>query len=150
MIPSTLMVALIGIRIALVEKSFPYYFSQDELRAMVSLAEHIDFDDVVLGAYPTGNVLPTRALCRVVVGQQFSTLEPMKKLENVTRFFDAQTLDLERQDILDSYGVTVVYYGQWERRLGAFEPAKAPYLTEIHREGETVIYRVDHRLSDGG
>jgi hypothetical protein len=142
MVPSTLMVSLIGVRIALAERHFPYYFSRDELQAMASLSGYVDFDDVVLGAYQTGNVLPTRALCRVVVGQQFSTLDPMKKLEDVSRFFDVETPDVERQDILQRYGVTVVYHGQWERVLGEFDPESVSYLKQVFREAKVAIYRV--------
>jgi hypothetical protein len=141
-VPSTLMVVLLGTRIALTERGFPYYMPERELQAMGELAGEVSFEDMVLGAYPTGNVLPSRALCRVVVGQQFATLDPEGKLEDVARFFDEGTADGERREILARYGVTVVNYGQWERMLGAFEPGEAAYLREWSRRGETVVYRV--------
>jgi hypothetical protein len=142
-VPSTLVVSLIGGRIALLEREFPYYVPQDELRAMEGLAQYVDFDDVVLGTYPTGNVLPNRALCRVVVGQQFATLDPLGKLKDVMCFFDAGASDRERQAILERYGVTVVYHGRWERAMGGFDPAVALYLRAIYRDGETTVYRVE-------
>jgi hypothetical protein len=141
-LPSTLMVVLLGTRIVLTERDFPYYVPQEELQAMDELAGEVSFDDVVLGAYPTGNVLPSRALCRVVVGQQFATLDPHGKLEEVARFFDAGTSDEQRRAILERYGVTVVYHGRWEREMGAFDPGSASYLRELSRTEETVIYRV--------
>jgi len=143
--PSTLMVSLIGVRIALVGQDFPYYYPKDELRAMEWLAQRVDFKDVVLGAYPTGNVLPTRSLCRVVVGQQFATLDPLGKLQAVERFFDAETSDRDRQAILDRYGVTVVYHGRWEQAMGGFDPEAASYLREIYRDGQVLIYQVEGR-----
>jgi hypothetical protein len=141
-VPSTLMVVLLGTRIALTERGFPYYMPERELQAMGELAGEVSFEDVVLGAYPTGNVLPSRALCRVVVGQQFATLDPEGKLEDVVGFFDEGTTEEERWAILTEYGVTVVYYGRWERMLGHFEPREATYLREWSRTGETVVYRV--------
>jgi hypothetical protein len=141
-VPSTLMVALLGVRIAQMQPGFPYYGPRDELRAMDWLAEHVDFQDVVLAAYPTGNVLPTRALCRTVVGQQFTTLDPMEKLASLASFYDAETSSAERQAILERYGVTIVYHGRWERAMGDFDPDRAAYLREIHRDGEIAIYRV--------
>ncbi len=141
-VPSTLMVSLIGVRIALTERGFPYYVSQDELRAMDTLSPALSFGDVVLGAYQTGNVLPAHALCRVVVGQQFATLKPVEKLADVTRFFDQGTPDAERIEILERYGVTVVYYGPWERALGTFDPGHVPYLEEMVRLDQTTVYRV--------
>lgn len=139
--PSTLMVALIGVRIALTERGFPYYFPQNELTAMDGLARQLTWDDVVLGAYQTGNVLPAHALCRVVVGQQFATLDPQAKLADVARFFAGETSDRERWAILARYGVTAVYYGHWERGMGPFDPATLG-LIEVGRSGETVLYRV--------
>ncbi len=141
-VPSTLMVVLLGTRIGLTERSFPYYVPESELRAMDELADEMSFDDVVLGAYPTGNVLPSRALCWVVVGQQFATLDPEGKVEDVVRFFDEGTTEEERRAILMEHGVTVVYYGRWERMLGDFEPREARYLKELSRTGDVIAYRV--------
>ena len=141
--PSSLLVSLVGVRVALSEQGFPYYFPVQDLRVMEQLAEILDQDDVVLGAYPTGNVLPTRALCRVVVGQQFATLDPLGKLDRIQRFFQAETADEERRAMLEEYGVTVVYYGRWERAMGEFNPGSASYLDEIQREGQTAVYRVE-------
>lgn len=145
MVPTTLLVVLLGIRIALLERDFPYYVPHEDLRAMDELAGEVSFDDVVLGAYPTGNVLPSRALCRVVVGQQFATPNPYEKLEDVERFFDVETPDEERRAILERYGVTVVYYGRWEREMGAFDPGTASYLRELSRTERTVVYQVVER-----
>jgi hypothetical protein len=141
--PSSLLVSLVGVRVAVAEQGFPYYYPMSELRAMAAVAPNLDWDDVVLGAYPTGNVLPTRALCRVVVGQQFATLDPLGKLGDIQRFFQAETPDEERRAILQEYGVTVVYHGRWEQAMGDFDPSSAPYLHEIQREGQTVVYRVE-------
>ncbi|MBN1937825.1 MAG: hypothetical protein JW934_24435 [Anaerolineae bacterium] len=141
-VPSTLMVVLIGVRIALTERGFPYYFPDAELTAMDDLSGQLTFDDVVLGAYQTGNVLPAHALCRVVAGQQFTTLDPQAKLTDVARFFRAETPDEQRRTILEQYGVTVVYYGIWERTLGGFAPGQFDGLIELARSGDTVLYRV--------
>ena len=151
-VPSTLVVALLTARIALTERGFPYYVPRAQLRAMDWLAQRVDWDDVVLGGYPTGNVLPTRSLCRVVVGHQFFTLDPGEKLEDVIRFFAAETPDEARRAILEQYDVTVVYYGPWERELGSglMDRDDPSYLREIYRDEETTIYRVVSPVAGGG
>lgn len=144
-LPATLITLLASVRIVLQEPDPQFYVRRDALEAMNDLTPYVDLDNVVLGAYRTGNTLPSQALCRVVAGQGFATRNLQEKMVHIARFFNQETPDAERQEILDRYDVTVVYYGQWEQELGEFDPSGAPYLSELLRTGETVVYRVTNQ-----
>jgi hypothetical protein len=142
-VPSTLLALLAGPYMAISQGDYPFYLPRTELEAVEWLATQVDERDVVLASYSLGNFIPTRASCRVLVGHQFSSYALEPKLALLHRFFSAATEDSERRAILSEYGVTTVYYGSFEQRLGDFEPGQAFYLKEAYREDGVAIYAVD-------
>jgi hypothetical protein len=140
-IPSTLLVLLAGPYLAAIRGAYPFYLPAGDLRALDWLAEQVDEADVILASYAMGNTIPTRASCRVFVGHQFSSYRLEEKLALVEAFYDEDTADKSRQAMLWEYGVTWVYYGTVERRIGNV-PSPGLYLDLAYDEGGVSIYRV--------
>jgi hypothetical protein len=141
-VPSTMLIVLVGPYMAITQGTFPFYLPQEDLRAVDWLAQNVGERDAVLASYAIGNVIPTRAPCRVFVGHQFGTYRLDAKLRMVDAFFAVETPDLDRQALLRDYELTFVYYGSIERGEGGFDPDGAPYLERVYRENEVGIYRV--------
>jgi hypothetical protein len=150
-VPSTLLVALIGFRVALAEHYYPYYLPADDAMAVTWLGAHARSDDVVLASYSIGNYTAARSDARSFLGHQFAVIDPQGKDQAVRSFYSGRTADEERRALVASHGITLVYYGAHERRLGLetggvpFEPEGVPWLVPVYRGGETAIYRIVNR-----
>jgi hypothetical protein len=64
------------------------------------------------------------------------------KLPRVEASFQADTPDVERQQLLAEGRIAYVLYGPRERSLGGFEPGQAAYLREEAQAGGYEIFRV--------
>ena len=118
------------------------FHSQAEFQAWGWLEENTSPHEVVLASYHTGNLIPAWAGNRVFLGHGSETLHSAYKRELVARFFQAETGDAFRQQLLCRYGIAYLYYGPHERILGDFDPGDSPYLEEVYRNREVTIYRV--------
>ncbi len=98
--------------------------------------------EVVLSSHQTGNYLPTRGAMRVFVGHGVETMHSDEKHELLDRFFDPATDDEWRRDLITTYGVRWVWWGPWERALGAFDPHTAPYLQSVYETEAYTIFEV--------
>ena len=121
----------------------PIYRDAAEIAALDWLDEQVDFDDVVLAAYETGNYLPARARARVFVGHGPESVRADEKKALVARFFDATVTDVWRRQVLAQYGVDYVLWGPVERALGDFDPGRAPYLRLIYDAGGYTVLEVE-------
>lgn len=149
-IPSTLLILLAGPYMAITQGTYPFFLPREELRAVDWVAEHAVERDVAMASYAIGNTIPTRAPGRVVAGHQFGTYQLDEKLASIERFYGAEASDAERLGILRRYGVTLVYHGRIERRIGAFDPTQADYLEAVYDEAGIVVYAVDLDRAEAG
>jgi hypothetical protein len=147
-VPSTLLVALIGFRVALAEHYFPYFVPDEDVQAVAWLETHSGPDDVILASYAIGNYVASHSEARSFLGHQFAIVDPHGKDRALRRFYSGAATDVERRALLSSYGITFVYYGAHEHRLGLegvgrpFDPEDAPWLVRVYEQGRTAVYRV--------
>jgi hypothetical protein len=147
-VPSTLLVALIGFRVALTEHYFPYFMPGEDVQAVAWLEAHSGPDDVVLASYAIGNYVASHSEARSFLGHQFAVVDPRGKDRALRRFYSGLATDAERRALVSSYAITFVYYGAHERRLGLegvgrpFDPKGAPWLVRAYEQGHTAVYRV--------
>jgi hypothetical protein len=146
-VPTTLLVALLGFRIALAEHYFPYYLSSEDVRAVAWLEAHTGGDDVVLASYAIGNYGMGHTDARFFLGHQFAVIDPQGKDRARRAFYAEDTPDLYRRDLVSSYGITYVYYGAHEQALGRFSPSNVPWLVQVYQQGQTEIYRVSQFIT---
>lgn len=101
------------------------FLSSDEQAALEWLAQRSD-RPIVLSSEQTGNRIPAFSGARPVLGHAIETLDVEKKRSDVAHFYAADTPPVERQAILDGYGVKHVWWGPSERALGDFAPEVLP------------------------
>jgi hypothetical protein len=128
--------------------TFPGYFAEERAEAMAWLAGNTGRADVVLSSVPTGMFIPAYAGNRVVQGHWAETFDPERKRRSVNEIFAADTEAERREALLTEFGVRYLFYGQWERELGAYDPAEDTQRWRPRWEGEfTIIYeRVPFKL----
>jgi hypothetical protein len=121
----------------------PIYRDRWEVAALDWLDGRVQPDDVVLGAYGTGNYLPARAKARSFVGHGPESVRADEKKALVARFFAGETREQWRRDLLADYGVDWLFWGPVERELGTFDPRAAPYLRQMYESQGYTIFEVE-------
>ena len=121
----------------------PIFHERMELEAIDWLAAHTRPFDTVLSSYEVGNYIPARAGNRVFLGHGPETIHSEEKEGIVRQFFQAQTSDAYRKEILRRYNIAYLFYGPAERALGDFQPATRPCLEKAFTNGRYTIYEVN-------
>lgn len=124
------------------QQPYPLFRMQDEMAAVRWLRANSDPEEVVLGAYQTGNLVAARAGNYVVLGHWAETMDYESKVQAVAQFFAAETGDGWRREFLEEQHVVYAWYGPQEMELGDFEPRAADYLRSLATFGEITIYEV--------
>jgi len=141
-VPSNLLL----IATSLIQVSYlspPIFHEGMELEAIDWLAAHTQLSDTVFSSHEAGNYIPARAGNRVFLGHGPETIHSEEKEDIVRQFFQAQTSDAYREEILRQYNIAYLFYGPVERALGDFQPATSPYLQEVFANGRYAIYKVN-------
>lgn len=134
---------LLGGFIVLIAGRPPWVFNaRSVLAAMDWLAARVEMDAVVLAAYDTGNLLPTRALVRSFVGHGSQSVDSDVRRELVHAFFSGMLSPEARLALLRDYHVRYIFYGPSERALGGVSPADLPDVQLIYDQDEVQIYEV--------
>ncbi|HZY41418.1 MAG TPA: hypothetical protein VFF59_05385, partial [Anaerolineae bacterium] len=120
----------------------PMFFEEGALVAASNwLNQYATYDDGVLAAYSSSTIIPSRAGVRVLLGHPSETVLVDERKADVQRFFQADTSDDWRRDLLDRFRLTYVLIGPAERRLGDFDPINAPYLKEVFTVNDVSLYQ---------
>ena len=136
------LILIVGGITASLNPSPPLYRPSDQVRAFNELARIAAPGEVVLSSSITGNPLPGYAPVRVVIGIETLTVAYEEVAAQVVSFYQADTLDLRRQELLNMWWVDYVYWGPDERELGGWNPHQAAFLEKIITAGEHDIFRV--------
>jgi len=118
------------------------FVPQDDKTATIWLRDNGENADVLLGDYQSGNYVAARAGNRVVLGHWAETINYDTKVAEVAHFFDEQTDDLWRQELLEQYDVSYIWHGPREKELGGFDPETAVYLQPLYANDTITIYTV--------
>jgi uncharacterized membrane protein len=98
---------------------------------------------VVLASLTIGEFVPALTGARAFLAHWAQTLDFYGKSAMVESFFIGETDDEAREEILREYSVDYVFFSDDERRLGDFDPANAPYLSEAYNQDGVAVYRVN-------
>ena len=142
-IPATLIVSLIPVRLNVMTFDFPTYLPRSEVEAMEWLAMNVEEEATILTYYPAGNYLPRISKSRVFLGQQFLTPNLSEKLTLAKRFWNVDTSMEWRQELLSHWNVNYVYEGLFERQLSGTEIAVPGAI--VYQKGGVTIYEVDQQ-----
>ena len=83
----------------------------------------------------TGGMIPGLSGRRTFVGHWAETLRSEEKIEELVRFFAAGGTDEERLAFFRRRGITHVFLGPSERRLGPFDPSTLPGARVLWEQG---------------
>ena len=124
-------------------------FERRELAAAAQWAsDHSGPDDVFLAQSRTGNYLAGFVRGRVFTGHSVATLHERQKSQQVEQFFNSDTVDAWREQLIRDYAITHIVYGPYERSLGAWDPSYSPLLVLVFTQGDVFVYRVATSESD--
>lgn len=121
----------------------PYYLRTSQVAGLDFLEAQVKSDDVVFASLTIGEFVPALTGARSFLGHWAQTLDFYGKVELVDNFFNSDVDDVVRENILRDFSVDYVFFSEEERRLGDFDPATAPYLTEIFNKDGVAVYRVN-------
>jgi hypothetical protein len=120
----------------------PTYMPTDEVTALDWMGREVPRDALVLSSYATGNYIPRLSGQRVFIGEDKLTESLDLRTADIDGFFRQAWTDRDRIDLLRRFGVDYVFYGPDERRVGSYDPSRAPFLHPVHRTGDVTIFRV--------
>jgi hypothetical protein len=140
-LPSNLYL-LTSLAVTATQHPYPFFHERAEIEAVDWLASETEWGDTVLAAYGTGSYIPARIHHRVFVGYWAETAQCEAKVEMVDRFFQVETPDSWRRELLHEYGIAYVYSGPRERMLGTFDPDAVDYLAPVFTNDLVTIYHV--------
>jgi hypothetical protein len=142
MIP-TYMFMLLWSLIAAASHDRLFYYDRHVYDVAQWLEQHGTYDDGVIAAYSTSTLVPTLADVRVLAGHETETAWVDERRAELRQFFQGDTSDVWRRDLLQRFALTYVFYGPDERALGSFDPAQAPYLKLVFESGDVRLYHVE-------
>ena len=127
---------------AAVRQPYPFFRTEAELEAMDWMQANVGLTKIVMAASETGNYLAAQLGNPVVLGHWAETVDFATRTREATRFYANATDDAWRQAFLSGHGVSYVWYGPQERRLGDFDPDQAPYLAPVYQGPQITIFSV--------
>ena len=122
---------------------YPYFLRKDETAALAWLNSNVKPNDVVLSSLTIGQYVPAYTGAHAFLAHWAQTLDFFGKSQMVADFFSISTSDQRREEILDQYAVTYVFYGPAERALGTYTLQQAAFLHPVFASSLVVVYAVE-------
>jgi hypothetical protein len=140
-VPSTLfLIASSTVRVLQTPRAL--FYTTYEIEAIDWLALNTERSDTIFASYEMARFIPTRTGNRVFMGHFIETVDVEHKRELASSFFQADTSEGFRRDLLSTYGIHYLFFGPREREMGGFDPSNSAYLTPAHSNPEVFIYRM--------
>lgn len=133
---------VVGFTVSAASRDKALFHSQSLIAALDWLERESAWDDTVLAAEPTGNLLMGWIGHRVVLGHWAETVDYDERKRDVAAFYGAKTSDADRIAMLAQFGVRYVVYGEDERALGDFDPARVDYLHKVYEADMVSVHQV--------
>ncbi|MFA6410029.1 MAG: hypothetical protein WCW26_00425 [Candidatus Buchananbacteria bacterium] len=123
--------------------SRPWAYLDTGLIKAAGWLKAVDGDKVVFNsAENVINVIPAYSGKRVYVGHGVETPNFKQKQEEVNWFFTKnRSLDIE-QSFLSKRNINYLIYGPAEKEIGNYQPEIKPYLKEVYRNEQVIVYQV--------
>lgn len=119
----------------------------DELRGYDWLKSNANPDEVVLTTFDqdgqgSGGRLGAATGQRVFIGHWIETAHFDEKVEQIKQFYASTTGDTWRRDFLADIRARYVWYDDYAREIGDWNPNEADYLEPVFTAGTVTIFRV--------
>jgi hypothetical protein len=140
---STLMVLLLQLNVARDTNDRTVYYTDDMYAAWQWVRDNTYAYDTVLASFQSGGQLVAQTGRRTVLGHWIETVDYLNKREEINKFFDPQIPDAWRWQLMSEQGVSYLWYGDEERKLGTWSPTSIKLLNPVYKNSTITIYRVD-------
>lgn len=124
----------------------PLYYYNGEIAALNWLATNTGQDDTVITGPIDGNYIPARTGNRVFYGHELETIDIAQKGKLLAQFFDANTPQSFREQLIKDYNLHYLYYGLEEKHLlgdkPEFDPAQTNWPVVFQNQWVT-IYKLN-------
>jgi hypothetical protein len=121
---------------------YPYYLYNEEVEALEWIEKQPGVDGVVLSSLTIGQYVPVFTGKHAFLAHWAQTVDFYGKGDMVREFYDPETGDGRRLEILQDYGVNYVFYGPAERQLGEVDLAQSVFLDEVYSSPKVKVYEV--------
>ncbi len=121
---------------------YPYYLYKEEVAALEWIEKQPGADGVVLSSLTIGQFVPVLTGKHAFLAHWAQTVDFYGKGDMVREFYDPETGDDRRLQILQDYGVNYVLYGPAEKLLGEVDLANAAFLEEAYSSPKVTVYEV--------
>jgi hypothetical protein len=123
------------------------FYEPDAVQGYAWLRENADPDDLVLTTFDwngqgSGGDLVAATGMRVFMGHWIETADFDGKIDQIGRFYNSATEDHWRREFLADSGSRYIWYDEFARELGEWNPATADYLEPVYDTGRVTVYRV--------
>lgn len=129
-------------RVAVLDQPDLFFRPTDELDAALWLKENAPDTAVVMADYQSGNFIAAHAGQRVVLGHWAETVDFPAKETAVAKFYASNASADLKEDLIEDYNISYVWYGPREQALGNFDPAADEMLRPVYSNGSITIYAV--------
>jgi hypothetical protein len=126
---------------AALQQPYPLFRPIAEVEAVDWAGGNLPERSVVLAAYETGSLIPTRTPLRTVIGHWAETPDFDRLYQQVEQFLDPTASNLWRSQFLRDQRIDYVFVGPRERLKGV-SFTEWPELQPVYDRGGVVIYRV--------
>ena len=145
-IPTTL-ILIGGAYLTALSADQPVYLEKDQVSAYRYFQDITYQDQIVLGAYRTGNSLPAFVPVRVLVGHGPESYQGKEYLRSIKKIFNDKTEMDYRIEFLVKNKVEYIFWGPEERIIGGWNPNQSDYLIKVYSSNE---YQIFHFLEPSG
>jgi len=121
---------------------YPYYLHQEEVGALAWLESEAGPNDVVFSSLTIGQYIPALTGTHAFLAHWAQTVDFYGKSQLVNEFFNRETEERRRREILNKYGVDYIFYGPVEQSLGDYELTRSPLAQPVYSSSQVQIYRV--------
>ncbi len=101
-----------------------------------------DEQDIILSSYKIGNIIPALTGKKVYLGHPIETVGFMAKKKAMENFFASDYFDREERVFLRENKITYIFYSDFEKKIGDFEPGQKDYLENVFNNQSVIIYKI--------
>jgi len=117
-----------------------YCLANGDYEAFLWMDKNLKRDTVVFAFYSTGVYMPGLTGCKVYAGHYDQTLNAERKKKLTGVFYQTNTSDYFRVDLLKNIKAKYLYFGSFEKNIGDPGFDSKPYLSKVYDKSGVKIY----------
>ncbi|MEA2064869.1 MAG: hypothetical protein U9O66_01050 [Patescibacteria group bacterium] len=128
---------------ALIYKQHPiFYIHNENIEAMDWMKKNIDLNKTTISHPMIGNFIPAKTNRNVYCGHWVETVNYQKKRARVVWIFKGNSQDDQKKEFLRNSRIEYIFYSDYEKSLGEFQPSEKDYLEMIYQNEKVEIYKI--------